>query len=95
MAVMTMEIVLTDSAKIAFRTLSAREQDRVQGLLAALKNWDHDPHIQKVSQPLIYKDVYVLKATDGMRIFYNKGAEQILILDIAKKKTVDQFADAE
>jgi len=90
-----MQLQITDPAKIALRTLSARERDRVQGLFAALANWNNDPHIRKMSSPLIYKDIYVLSATDGTRIFFNKGADKIEILDIASKKTVDQFADTE
>ncbi|HLN27285.1 MAG TPA: hypothetical protein VK395_06035 [Gemmataceae bacterium] len=93
--VVNMELQMTDSAKIALRTLSARERDRLQGLFAALANWNNDAHIQKMSSPLIYKDVYVLRATDGMQIFFSKGTEKIVILDIARKKTVDQFAEAE
>jgi hypothetical protein len=90
-----MELKITDSAKIALRILSPQDRNRVQGLIAALENWDNDPHIQKMSQPLIYKDVYVLRATPGWRIFFNKTAEKILILDIARKETVDQVANAE
>jgi hypothetical protein len=90
-----MKLEITNSAKIALRTLSARERDRLQGLFAALVNWDNDPHIQKMSSPLTDKDVHVLKATDGMRVFFNKGPDQITILDIARQKTVDQVAGPE
>jgi mRNA-degrading endonuclease RelE of RelBE toxin-antitoxin system len=95
MMVMTMEIAYTDSVKIALRTLSTEERSRLQGLFVALGNWDNDPHIQKMSRRLPYKDVYVLRATDGTRVFFNKGTDRITILDIAKKETVDQFADEE
>lgn len=86
---------MADSVKIALRSLSDEERRRVFALFDSLKNWDNDPQIQKVSHPIVYKDTYVLTTSDGLRIFFNKDDKRILIVDIAKKKTIDQFAEAE
>jgi mRNA-degrading endonuclease RelE of RelBE toxin-antitoxin system len=94
---MNMELQITDSARFALRTLSARGRKRIQGRFTALENWDSDPHIQTLSTPLKYKDkdVYVLRAGDGMLIFFSKSSDKIVILDIARRETVEQFADAD
>ena len=90
-----MKLVITTPVMIALRTLSDEERGRAQALFDTLANWNHDAHVREASRRIIYKDVYVLQASDGMRIFFRKEADQITILDIARKQTVDQFAEAE
>ncbi len=90
-----MRVVISQAAKVGLSTLSPREQLRVQGLFSALENWDNDPHIQNIAHPLTYRDTYYVSTSGGIRIFFNKHSNRIFVLDIASKKTVDQFADAE
>ncbi len=91
----TVKLVITTPVMIALRTLSDEERRRAQALFDTLANWNHDAHVREASRRIIYKDVYVLQASDGMRIFFKKDPDQITILDIARKQTVDQFAEAE
>jgi mRNA-degrading endonuclease RelE of RelBE toxin-antitoxin system len=93
--VATMKLVITTPVMIALRTVSDEERRRAQALLDTLANWNHDAHVRDASRRIIHKDVYVLQASDGMRIFFKKDPDQITILDIARKQTVDQFAEAE
>lgn len=86
---------MADSVKIALRAFSDEERRRMFGLFDALKNWENDPDIRKHSHAMIYKDMYELRASDGIRIFFQKNEQRILIVDIAKKKTIDQFAERE
>jgi hypothetical protein len=80
---------------IALRTLRPEKRRRVHAWFDHLKNWDNDDHVRRISHRLPFEDVYVLNATDGLRIFFHKGTDAITVLDIASKETIDQFAGVE
>jgi len=90
-----MELRTNQSVDIALRTLRPEELRRVHAWFGHLKNWDNDAHVQKISHRLPNEDVFVLTASDGIRIFFQKDADSITVLDIARKETIDQFAEAE
>ena len=90
-----MELQIDPSAEIPHRTLRDENRKSVDAWLDRLKNWNHDSKIRKLSDKLPGMDVYVLRATDGFRIFFRKDEESITILDIATKETIDLFAGME
>jgi len=88
-----MELQTEPPVAIALRTLRGEERNNVHAWFDHLKNWDNDPLVRKISHQLPHKkNVYVLTASDGTRIFFRKEANMITVLDIARKETIDQFA---
>ncbi len=71
------------------------ELREVQAWLHQLERWDTDAHVRKMSKPIAVKDTYILTTSDDTYIFFKKEAGTITVLDIAKKATIDQFADVE
>lgn len=90
-----MNLTTAPAVDIALRTLADDKRRRVHALFDSLKNWENDPHIRDISKSLPYKDVYVLTASDGTRIFFHKSDDTIRIVDIASKETIEQFAHEE
>ena len=74
------------SVEAALRTLSNEDQGKVFAWLRHLENWENDEHVQKVSKPTKYPNVYVLNTSDDIRIFFKLDLplKEISIIDIAK-----------
>lgn len=88
-----MELRTEPPVDIALRTLQREERRSIDAWFDHLKNWDNDSHVRKISHQLPHKkNVFVLAASDGTRIFFRKEANTITVLDIARKETIDQFA---
>lgn len=93
----TMNITILPPVQIALRTLSDRERRQVLAWLDNLKNWENDQTVRDNSHQLEDSDnVYVLKTTSDIRIFFRLEASRITVLDIATKSTILSFGvDAE
>lgn len=87
-----MKLELTDDVRFAMRTLRPERLSLVEGHLSALQNWEKDQTVRQLSRPIAEKDVYLLEAADGYRIFFNKSLDTITVVDITTKATLDQFA---
>ena len=90
-----MELRTNLSVDISLQMSKEENRPRIQAWFERLKNWDNDAAIRKLSDRLPGMDVYVLRATDGFRIFFKKDSDTITILDIATKETIDLFASVE
>jgi hypothetical protein len=83
------KIVTTQPVDIALRTLAADEVGQVHAWFDSLRNWDNDETVRRNSQPLgRMPDIYVLRTTTDIRIFFRLEPDTITILDIARKPTV-------
>jgi hypothetical protein len=87
-----MELRTAPSVDISLRIMSAARLRQVHSWFDRLKNWETDEYVRRISHRLPNEDVYVLTATDGNRIFFEKDSEIIRVVDIASKETIDQFA---
>ena len=75
--------------QIALRTLTERERQHVFAWIDHLKNWEHDDAVRKKSHRLDDSDnVFVLRTTSDMRIFFKLDGNKITVLDIATKSTI-------
>ena len=75
--------------EIAIRTLNDDERRRVFAWFGHLRNWEKDSQVRKNSHRLNgADDVYVLKTSDDMMIFFRLEGDHITILDIAKRSTI-------
>jgi hypothetical protein len=87
-----MNVIQTPPVEIAIRTLKEEERQRVWAWFDHLRNWENDHSTRKLSHKLPSSDnVYVLKASDDIRIFFRLEADRIVILDIASKATISSF----
>lgn len=92
-----MKLEVDYDAQIQMRTLRPERLKIVEGHLSALRNWENDPAVRQLSRPhptRSEKDLYLLEATDGFRIFFNKTADAITVVDITTKATLDRYANA-
>ena len=82
-------VVTTPPVDIALRTLDPDSVRKVHAWFDNLKNWENDATVRKNSQALEgVPDVYVLRTTTDIRIFFTIEGERITILDIAKKPAI-------
>ena len=81
-----MKVVETPPVEIAIRTLSDEDRRRVWALFDHLKNWENDAHVRQSSERLASaSDVYLLKTSNDIRIFFTLKDDRIEILDIATR----------
>jgi len=84
-----MNVILTQPVDIALRTLGEEDRRNVMAWLDHLKNWENDDFLRSHSHKLNPEDnVYVLKASADIRIFFRLEKSDIVILDIARKATI-------
>jgi hypothetical protein len=84
-----MNVILTQPVEIALRTLDEDDRRRVVAWLDCLKNWETDDYVRKRSHQLNPdEDVYVLKTSTDIRIFFRLEPDAIAVLDIARKETI-------
>jgi len=75
--------------QFALGTLSDKERRRVLAWFDHLKNWEHDETVRKNSHLLEDLDnVFVLRTSSDIRIFFKLDADKITVLDIATKSTI-------
>jgi mRNA-degrading endonuclease RelE of RelBE toxin-antitoxin system len=84
-----MKVTLFPPVDIALRTLSPEERRKVQAWFTHLGNWENDPHVRRISHRLKdAEDVYVLRTTDDIRIFFKIEGSELTVLDIATRATI-------
>jgi hypothetical protein len=87
-----MKVVESLPVEIALRTLGDQDRQRVEAWFDHLRSWENDPFIRQQSQKLTSgEDVYVLKATSDLRIFFKLEADRIVLLDLATRGTILMF----
>lgn len=83
------KIVTTPPVDIALRTMNAEEVRRVRAWFDHLQNWDSDDYVRRRSHSLEeVPDVYVLKTSSDIRIFFRFDGDTVTILDVAKKAAI-------
>jgi hypothetical protein len=90
-----MKVTTTVPADFQIRTLTDEQRPRILELVERLKNWEKDPHIRNRSRKLPKLDVYAITASNGMTIFFRKSEDEIQVVDIASKETIEMFANEE
>lgn len=82
-------IVTTPAVDIALRTLDQEDRRKVEAWFNRLRNWDSDPFVREHSHRLdSASDVYVLKTSTDLRIFFSLQGITITIRDIARKQSI-------
>jgi hypothetical protein len=90
-----MEVVLAYPVEIALRTLDEEDRRRVLAWLGHLENWEGDPFVREHSHKLpSAEDVYVLKTSADLWIFFKLEPARIVVLDVAATATLERFAQA-
>ncbi len=87
-----MNVIQTPPVGIALRTLGDEDRQKVVAWIDHLKNWENDPvvrnHAQKVNSS---ENVYVLRASSDLRIFFRLEPGRIVLLDITTKEVILRF----
>jgi hypothetical protein len=82
-------VITTPPVDIALRTLDRDGLERVHAWFDHLRNWDGDETVRKNSHALKgMPDIYVLRTTSDIRIFFKIEGDTITILDVAKKQSI-------
>jgi hypothetical protein len=94
-----MEVILSHAAAIAYRTLDDDNRRRVDAWVRHLSNWETDLSVQKESHLLALEDnansnTYILRTSTDLRIFFVLHADHIELIDIARRDTMREFAEA-
>jgi hypothetical protein len=83
------KVVLTAPVEVALRTLDADNRRKVFSWFSHLENWDGDEFVRSHSHRLdSVPDVYVLKTSSELRIFFKIHGDTVTVLDIAKKQSI-------
>lgn len=83
-----MNVAVTNAAKIAVTGLPDDERRRVHAWFDHLKNWPTDREVQKNSTRVLPEqepNVYVLRTTSDVRIFFTVDDDEITVVDVARK----------
>jgi hypothetical protein len=87
-----MNVVQTPPVEIALRTLSEEDRRKVVVWLNYLANWETDSFIRQRAQKLPSSDnVYVLKTSNDLSIFFRLEPKRIVVLDLATEATLSTF----
>jgi mRNA-degrading endonuclease RelE of RelBE toxin-antitoxin system len=83
------KVVTKPSVEVALRTLDDNNRLRVHAWFGHLANWDGDEFVRSHSHRLdSIPDVYVLKASKDLRIFFTLNGNTVTIIDIGKKQSI-------
>jgi len=89
-----MNVILTQPVDIALRTLGDDDRRTVSAWLDHLRNWENDDFVRNHSKKLDTMDnVYVLRTSTDIRIFFKLDAHGIEVLDIARKAAIVSSGD--
>jgi hypothetical protein len=87
-----MKVVLTQAVEIALRTLTGDDLKAARHWIRRLEKWGSDPAIARNSHELATPDnVYLLEASPEIRLFYSVGEDEINVLDVASRDTLQMF----
>jgi mRNA-degrading endonuclease RelE of RelBE toxin-antitoxin system len=83
------QVVITPPVLVALRTLDEENRRKVHAWFDHLANWDGDEFVRSRSHGLESSpNVYVLKTSTDLRIFFTIANNTITIIDIAKKHSI-------
>jgi hypothetical protein len=82
-------VVYAPAVDIALSSLAPDEVRKVHAWFDYLKRYDEDELVRKNSIPLPgHEDVYVLRTTTDIRIFFKLDGDTITVLDVAEKRAI-------
>ena len=87
-----MNVIVSDAAEIALRTLGDEDRRKVFAWFGYLRNWESDPFVQSRSrkvQTTGAEDLRVLRTSTDLRIFFVLHPQQIEVVDIARRETLE------
>jgi mRNA-degrading endonuclease RelE of RelBE toxin-antitoxin system len=81
-----MQVETTPSAEIVIRALTEDDRQQVDAWLQHLKNWSDNSFAKLRTKKLAKGDLYVLKATTDLRIYFHidEANQSITVVDVAK-----------
>jgi len=97
MAATMMDVTLSHAAEIALGSLGEKDRRRVHAWCDHLKNLENDPHMKSRSRRLDvpgHQNIYVLRTSTDLRLFYVKHADRIEVIDIARRDSLQTIAEA-
>ena len=78
-----------------YRTSNSTEQNpstEQSAWLDHLRNWENDSFVRDHSKKLKADDnVYILRTSDDIRVFFRLEKDRIIVLDLATKATIVSF----
>jgi mRNA-degrading endonuclease RelE of RelBE toxin-antitoxin system len=84
------EVVKTPLVDVALRTLDNESRRQVNAWFDNLANWDGDEFVRKHSHILdSLPDVYVLRTSGDLRIFFKIQGNTLTVVDIATKQSIE------
>ncbi len=90
-----MKAVRTSAADIALRSLTEDDRRRVIALLQQLDHWEVDAGLRRLARALpTSPNVFVLKTTTDLLIFFQVEDDRIEVLDIAARASIERFGQA-
>ena len=83
------KVVTSPAVDIALRSLDAEGVRKVHAWFNHLQNWDNDEFVRNRSHSLEgFSDVYVLRTSTDIRIFFKIEGNTITVLDVATKRAI-------
>ncbi len=92
-----MNVTLSHAAEIAVRTLVDEDRRKVHAWIDCLKKWEQDAFVQSKAQKLILPqvdNVYVLRTSADLHIFFILEANRIEVIDIARGDSLERVRHA-
>ena len=92
-----MNLILSDAAEIALRTLGDEDRRKVFAWFDYLRNWESDPFVRDRSRRLNgtgAEDLRVLRTSTDLRVFFVLRPDQIEVVDIARRETLEKVSRA-
>jgi hypothetical protein len=84
-----MKVIVAQPVEIALRTLGQDDRQKVQTWLGHLQNWEQDAFVRSRSHKLQSPDnVYVLRTSTDVRIFFTLDGDTITVLDVARRDAI-------
>lgn len=87
-----MQVTLTPAVELAIRTLGEDDRRRIAAWLDNLANYENDSHVREISSVLPGdENILVLRTSSDIRIFFTIRGQEIVVLDVARKDSIDRL----
>jgi len=84
-----MKVNVTESVQRSIRTLSSQDRQKIFAWIDHLGNWENDSTVRKNSKHVGDKgNLYVLRATNDVRVFFLLQGDTITVVDVATKDSI-------